>query len=176
MIKKILLAVDGSEHAAKAAAFCGDLASRYEADVVLLHVLDPRQFTPEHQRMAEVEHVVPAGHGQLPWVENVPAELTAMLQDGTTSESRSKVLGYLADKVVGDATRLLREHGLAEGRIRCLFKNGDPVSRILETAGEEQTDLIVMGSRGLSSLRGLAQGSVSQKVSHLSKCTVLTVK
>ena len=176
MIQKILLAVDGSDHAAKAAAFCGDLASRYDADVVLLHVLDPRQFTPEHQRMAEVEHILPAGHGQLPWVENVPAELAAMLQEDTTSEGRSRVLGYLADKVVGDTTRVLRKHGLDDGRLRCLLKNGNPVSGILETASDEQADLIVMGSRGLSSLRGLAQGSVSQKVSHLADCTVLTVK
>lgn len=176
MIRKILLAVDGSDHAAKAAAFCGDLAARYHAEVVLLHVLDPHQFTPEHQRMAEVEHVVPAGRGQLPWVENVPAELTAMLQDAAGSESRSQVLGYLADKVVGDTSRVLRDHGLRDDHLRCLLKNGNPVSRILETASEEQVDVIVMGSRGLSSLRGLAQGSVSQKVSHLSDCTVLTVK
>ena len=176
MIKKILLAVDGSDHANKAAAFGGDLAARYDAEVVVLHVLDPRQYTEAHRRMAEVEHIVPGGTGQLPWVENVPAELTAMLQDRATSESKAQVLGYLSDKVVRTTSRILREHGVRDGAIRCLFKNGEPVERILETAAEEKADLIVLGSRGLSSLRGLAQGSVSQKVSHLSDCTVLTVK
>lgn len=38
MFEKILLAVDGSEHSAKAVDVAGDLARRYEGEVIVLHV------------------------------------------------------------------------------------------------------------------------------------------
>lgn len=38
MFEKILLAVDGSEHSAKAVDVAGDLAQRYDGEVVVLHV------------------------------------------------------------------------------------------------------------------------------------------
>jgi nucleotide-binding universal stress UspA family protein len=38
MFETILLAVDGSEHSAKAVPVAGDLARRYEGEVIVLHV------------------------------------------------------------------------------------------------------------------------------------------
>jgi len=38
MFEKILLAVDGSEHSAKAVGVAGELARRYEGEVIVLHV------------------------------------------------------------------------------------------------------------------------------------------
>jgi len=51
----------------------------------------------------------------------------------------------------------------------------DPAKRIVEAA-HEGADPIVMGSRGLSDLKGLFQGSVSHKVSSRAPCTCLMVK
>ena len=39
MIKKVLVPVDGSPHSGKAVELASDLASKYEAEIVLLHVL-----------------------------------------------------------------------------------------------------------------------------------------
>ena len=39
-----------------------------------------------------------------------------------------------------------------------------------------QVDLIVVGTRGLSDLKGLLMGSVSHKLGQLSKVTCITVK
>ena len=44
MPKKILLPVDGSEHARKAAALAGDLAEKYDSELILLHVI-PVSYT-----------------------------------------------------------------------------------------------------------------------------------
>ena len=52
---------------------------------------------------------------------------------------------------------------------------GDAVEVILEIAGLNDGDLIVMGRRGLGSVASLFLGSVSQKVSQNAKCSVLTV-
>ena len=43
-------------------------------------------------------------------------------------------------------------------------------------AQDRKADAIVMGSRGLSDIKGLFLGSVSHKVSHLAECTCITVK
>ena len=53
---------------------------------------------------------------------------------------------------------------------------GDPAGEILERAAQIGADMIVMGSRGLSDLKGLLVGSVSHKVNHLADCTCITVR
>ena len=176
MIKRIVLPVDGSEHAARAAGFAGDLAEKYGAEVVLLHVIDRSNLSEADEHMAEVEHVASRGRDTLPWVANVPAELAAMLTPQESRATQEQMLGYLADKVVRAATEKLEEHGVPAGRIRVVFKNGHPVKRILETVQEEEPDLVVTGSRGLSDLAGALEGSVSHRVSHLAPCSEITVK
>lgn len=53
---------------------------------------------------------------------------------------------------------------------------GDTTQSILQYVGENGIDLIVSGSRGLGGLRGLLQGSVSQKLTSHATCPVLTVR
>ena len=54
--------------------------------------------------------------------------------------------------------------------------DGDPASLVVTTAKEDQSDLIVMGMRGLGELEGLLLGSVSYKVNHRAPCTCITVR
>jgi nucleotide-binding universal stress UspA family protein len=56
-----------------------------------------------------------------------------------------------------------------------VIEDGDPTEQILRHA-ETATNLIVMGSRGLSDLKGLLMGSVSHRVSQPSSCTRVTVR
>ena len=53
---------------------------------------------------------------------------------------------------------------------------GDPAAEIIEIAEKEMADLIVIGSRGLGTIKGVFMGSVSQKVAHHSSCPVMIVK
>lgn len=52
---------------------------------------------------------------------------------------------------------------------------GPAAEAILSAAAVRNCDLIVMGSRGMGSLKGLAFGSVSTKVSHYALCPVMVV-
>ncbi len=176
MFNRMLLPVDGSDHALRAAAIAGDLASKYAAEVVVLHVIDPARLDEAREHMAEVEHVAERGHGQYPWVANVPSELAAMLQPEDSGDQRQRMLEYLADKIVRRSTEQLHEHGVGHDRVRVVFKNGHAAKRILETAKEENSNLIVMGSRGLSDLMGALGGSVSHRIAHGADCSVITVK
>jgi len=53
---------------------------------------------------------------------------------------------------------------------------GDPATEIIEIAAKEQADLIVIGSRGLGTIKGVFLGSVSQKVISHATCPVMIVK
>lgn len=47
MMKKILVATDGSDHAGKGVEFASDLATKYKATVYLIHVVTPLRSFPE---------------------------------------------------------------------------------------------------------------------------------
>eukprot|EP00010_Vexillifera_abyssalis_P009441 CAMPEP_0201545676 /NCGR_PEP_ID=MMETSP0173_2-20130828/2116_1 /ASSEMBLY_ACC=CAM_ASM_000268 /TAXON_ID=218659 /ORGANISM="Vexillifera sp., Strain DIVA3 564/2" /LENGTH=164 /DNA_ID=CAMNT_0047954141 /DNA_START=36 /DNA_END=530 /DNA_ORIENTATION=+ len=52
----------------------------------------------------------------------------------------------------------------------------DPRDAIVETAAKEYVDFITMGTRGLSSIKGMMLGSVSSHVSQHAPCPVLLVR
>jgi nucleotide-binding universal stress UspA family protein len=55
-------------------------------------------------------------------------------------------------------------------------ETGSPAVVILDFASSNETDLIVMGSRGLGVVKGVLLGSVSQYIVEQAKCPVLVVK
>ena len=65
--------------------------------------------------------------------------------------------------------------GAVEPRLTATVAWGSPARTIVEEARSRDVEAIVMGSRGLSDLKGLAVGSVSHKVMHIATCTVVTV-
>lgn len=54
--------------------------------------------------------------------------------------------------------------------------SGDPAEEIIRLANIYQADLIVIGSRGLTGLERIIQGSVSSQVVENAPCSVLVVK
>ena len=64
----------------------------------------------------------------------------------------------------------------ADMKARKHVKSGNIAKTILAVADEQQSDMIIMGSRGLGLLRGVLIGSVSQKVVEESKIPVMVVK
>ena len=61
-------------------------------------------------------------------------------------------------------------------QINTILKEGHAVEKIVETAKEDNFDLIVMGARGLSSFKQILLGSVSHGTTVLASCPVLIVK
>ena len=53
---------------------------------------------------------------------------------------------------------------------------GPAAEAILSAAGTRHSDLIVMGSRGMGSLKGMVFGSVSTQVAHYAPCPVMVVR
>lgn len=65
----------------------------------------------------------------------------------------------------------------AEGvEVETLLREGHAVKEILETCREFKFDLIVLGARGLSTIKEILLGSVSHGVTTHARCPVLVVK
>jgi len=78
-----------------------------------------------------------------------------------------------AKKFLADAKKRAAQKGI-------LFKSkiiwGSPTCEIQEMADSKKFDLIVIGSRGMGSLKELFLGSVSNAIVHKSKIPVMVVK
>lgn len=75
------------------------------------------------------------------------------------------------DAVMAHAVEIVTQHGV-EPEV-CL-ELGHPDERILKAAERDESSLIVLGSRGLTGIRAL--GSVSERVAHRARCSVLVVR
>jgi nucleotide-binding universal stress UspA family protein len=150
MFKRILVAVDGSAHAAKAADAAIDLAARYGAKLYAIAVGEPPGEAMQQQLKRFIE------------TENIPRTLEDMVieeavQGGLAGvEEKAKAAGVPEVELVGQL--------------------GNPARRILEFAAMAQVDLIVMGTRGRGEVEGLILGSVSHRVSAAAKCPCLVVR
>lgn len=148
-IAKILLAVDGSGHSKRATTMATEIASRFGAEITLLHVFRPTPLSlavpDELQEYERLEHL------HLTAFDVVEAAGNRILDGATTACDRA---GVKTDTV----TRV-----------------GDPAKLIAGEASQVDADLVVMGSRGLSDARGLLLGSVSHKVMSACDSPVLIV-
>jgi nucleotide-binding universal stress UspA family protein len=72
-----------------------------------------------------------------------------------------------------EAAKVLGEHSLASSLV---VRSGDPATAILDVAREEDVDLIVLGTRGMSAVERWLIGSVSSRVLHHAHCSVLVAR
>jgi nucleotide-binding universal stress UspA family protein len=140
MFTKILLAVDGSNHALHAAKMAGDLA---------------REMKSKSLRVVVAFSHIPAYLGE----PNMQAAIDARLKE--------------SDEILKTA---LEAVGEIPGEIHTEMIEGSPAEAIITVAATRNSDLIVMGSRGMSTLGGLLLGSNSQKVVSHAPCPVLIVR
>lgn len=149
MFRHILVAVDGSKHAMRAAVAAIDLAQRYQSELEVITVVKK----PSAEISEQLRHYMA--------VESIPATLEEMV------DRRSReILEQVEDHA--------RKKGLV--KIKKAAKTGQPARTIVAHAKQIEADLIVLGSRGLGDIEGMLLGSVSHKVSTLAECSCLTVR
>jgi nucleotide-binding universal stress UspA family protein len=140
MFAKMLLAVDGSDHALHAAKMAGDLA---------------RNIQSESLRIVVAFSHIPSYLGE----PNMQAAIDARFKE--------------SDEILKTALEVVGE---IPGEIHTEMIEGSPAEAIINVAVTRNSDLIVMGSRGMSSFEGLLLGSNSQKVVSHAPCPVLIVR
>ena len=148
---RILCAVDGSEYSQWGVQTLEALAEREPEHVTLVHVIDKTSLRPAKSRTPSLDK-----HAQK------ATEKAGHLLLREAERTAKVALGQAA---TGPRTTLRRV--LAYGTI---------APTIVEQARRGKADLIVMGSRGLSDIKGFLLGSTSRRVTSMAPCSVLIVK
>ena len=158
MFEKILVPLDGSEHSVKALDVAIQIAKKFAGKITLVHVYHVSTSTGMAYE-ASYEPGMPS--------TSVPV---------VTAEEVSRLGRYV------------REAGnriLAEGRQRVsaekvevdsMLREGHAVEEISEVAAEGNFGLIVIGARGISHIREMLLGSVTEGLMHHASCPILVVK
>jgi universal stress protein A len=144
--RNILYCTDFSAYAKEALPFAVDLANKYGASLHFIHVYQE----PEH--LAEFEI---SSNLRMDWIR-VAQSL------GTEAEKNlNSLCAEVAQEVRSCHHRMLR---------------GKPHSEIVRYAKENNIDLIVLASHGLSGLEHVFFGSTAERVLRESPCPVLVIK
>lgn len=148
MLKKILLATDGSANSRKALSFSVEMATRYDAQLYVLHVIPNMEIPLEVIEYLSAEDI-----------DDSPA---------------SFYLEKIGQKIIHQSESECKLTGCDD--VHTVVLRGDPADTIVNFAKDEQMDIIVLGSRGFRGIKGRLLGSVSRKVSHAAECSCLIVK
>lgn len=175
-MKRIITAVDGSRSAQRAVEAAGDLARTYGAELHLVHVVGSGAVPPALARMAEVEHLTetprPSSAGGD--VANVFGNLAMAARSPDSPAVAREIHQAIGERLLQKAAALARDNGA--GAVEVMLRDGHPAREIVNAAEQINADLIVLGTRGLSEIKGLLLGSVSHRVIQLAPCSCLVIK
>ncbi len=163
-VSNILYPTDLSDNARYAFAYAVSLADLYQAKITILHVM------PEEQNIMEAN--VSGYIKQEKWDE---------IKSSHYNETRESLIAKKRDHVIirdvldqfSQDVRKDNETSLAD---EIIIERGNPVKEILKQSKERNCDLIVMGSRGHSTLADVMMGSITKRVLRRSHVPVLVVR
>ena len=155
-IKKILYTTDLSESARHAFGYAVSLANRYDAKIIVLHVIE--DFSP-----------------------SATFQLAAMFGEDKWKEVRNRQEKEVIETIRKRLEKLCRE--ASPGVVACdlaaedvVVKTGEPVNQILKQAEQTSCDLIVMGTHGQGMFAEALMGSTARRVVHRSQTPLLVVR
>ncbi len=169
-LKHILLLTDGSASSRKAADYlCGRCETvcfplPHEAELRIAHVLPPAAQSDIYTR------VWPVGTEALPYLPDESSE-EELKQQAEEEECAGRELLEMTAKAFAGGMTPVHQNAVVPVLLR-----GDAASEIIDYVRTHPTDLIVAGSRGLSTMQSWLLGSVSRKLVHYAGGSVLIVK
>ena len=153
MFQRILLPLDGSELSAQVLPYAAEMAGRFGAEVLLLWSVPPVA---------------------------VPGFEAGAMTDATTAENLLEAVQGQEAQTLRRAENYLKEHakGLRDQGLKVTVHAvvGAPAPSILDLCRRESVDLVVMATRGRSSLGRALLGSVADQVIRHSGVPVLAVR
>lgn len=146
-IRTILVPTDFTPCSQRAIAYAAALASRFDAEVVLVHAIEAPLNLPPHTLV------------------HIDAQGLSM-----------PIMDYVREAAERRMSTALEELTLAKTRARSVVEVGDVRDVTLAQAERLPADLIVMGTNGRTGLRHLLIGSVAEDVVRRAPVPVLTIR
>jgi nucleotide-binding universal stress UspA family protein len=174
MFTRIAVATDGSSTAMRAVQLAADLAAKYEAEVIVLHVLLWEEPKTILKRLAFVQHILDGEPESQISCDDVSVQSIIAELESRQMKIDEKLITILGNKLVEQAKQKCREYGVASVKAEIL--EGDYADQIIAAVKRTDADLIILGARGLGQLEGLLKGSVSQAVARDVDTTCMIVK
>jgi len=147
MFDKILVALDGSDHAQKALDTAIKLAQRCDGELILFHAIQLSALRGDYHAM-----VTPAAR---------------KIYRGLGREQ--------GEAILDQAEKTAKNMGLHKV-FRSIVEADSTAKAILSAADTSGINLLVLGTRGLTGLREMAMGSVAHKITAAAKCPVLIIR
>jgi nucleotide-binding universal stress UspA family protein/nitrite reductase/ring-hydroxylating ferredoxin subunit len=142
------------------------IAHAAPCDVLIVHTTDRQGTDGQYERMV----IGTDGSATATEATRKGLQLARALDAKVT-------LVHVGDPLVG-AVVLDEASKAAQGvpEVRTRPEEGDPAERIVEVAGDESADLVVVGNKGMAGPRRYLMGSVPSRVAHRSSVDVLIAK
>lgn len=146
-IKKIMVAIDLSDYSKETLGYAADLAAELKAELVIVNVINQRDIDA-YDRMAQLTTQL-AGQ-----------DFVKMRKE----DSKNRI------------QELIEECSCHDLPTKTVLRTGVPFRELIEAVEEEGADLLVMGAKGRSNLRGVLLGSTAEKAIRRSPVPVLSVR
>lgn len=156
-LKKILVAIDGSEASIHAANYASDIADRGDSCCTLyfLHIIPPKMPAAQSSGYFGIPPKMPAGAVPMDYQKEIRQKAYEWF-DRISAKVPKKDHIHMIKKVISTGTSIVAE--------------------ITNYADGNQIELVVVGATGKSGLRRLLLGSVSGGLVAHSNCSVLVVR
>jgi len=134
-IKKIMVACDFSEYSKEALKYAAELAVDLKADLIVTNVINQR-------------------------------DVDAVRQAGIFSDAISvdEYVKHQKEERTQRIQRLIEETSVTHLSTKKVFRIGIPFHELIQTIKDEGADLVVMGPKGRSNLKGILFGATAEKM------------
>ncbi len=147
IIRKILTPLAMTEFSQEIFDCAVDVAVKYDAEILVLSVISLRDIE-------SIAGVAAMGYAvdENQYIQDVKKERQVMMDE------------------------IVEKNGFPSKRVKILFRTGHPADEIIHTIVRESPELVVMGTRGRSSLKSTIVGDVAKQVFQRSPVPVLSYR
>ena len=147
-IKKMMVAVDFSVYSVKISKYARGIAGDLRAMLVFVHVINKRNIIAIRQAVPYYSKSLSAED----YIEKLKFESNEKMQ------------------------KLIKETNCTNINHKVVIRTGIPFIEVINSAEEEQVDLVIMGARGRSDLAGILFGSTAEKMFRRCPVPLLSIR
>ena len=162
MIDKILLPIDGSETCQKSYDYAKEYALKFGSKVTVVYVEEGySDLFKRGSKFYDIDQVV---------AEYLGPDTDAK---DLRENQKDEILDDLIQKILDNAKDFFEKDNVA---VETVVLKGKPADKIIDYSEENNFDMIIICTHGMSRLKRFTLGSTTNKVVHHSKVPVLVIR